>query len=165
MRHRSVVPKTGLAALALLVGACGGGGGVGDDLDKVKGGGGNNAIGQATTTAAPATTAAPVATTAKAVTATTRAAQPNATFTIQDDTKGQYIEPLSHSVSAGSLVRFTNEDDIGHQITGKIGSTQAFQSPLIPPGGNYDVRPTTRGTIEIIDEQRTYAQGVTLTVR
>ena len=39
-----------------------------------------------------------------------------------------------------------------------------FQTPLIAPNSSADVRPTTRGTIELVDEQRTYAQGVTLTV-
>jgi plastocyanin len=164
MQYRSVVRVAAVVALAAVAGACGSGGGVGGGLNKVKGGGGTNALGQATTTAPP-TTAAPVVTTApKAAPTTTRPEQPAAVYTIQSDTKGQYIDPLSHSVTAGSLVRFTNSDTIGHQISGKLNGATVFTTPLIAPGASADVRATVRGTLDIVDEQRTYAQGVTLTV-
>src|SRR5205085_841530 len=123
MQHRTVgLRAAALIALAALVGACGGGGGVGGDLGKVKGGGGTNALGQATTTAPPTTAAvaAHVTTAPKTSVMTARAEQPAAVYTIQSDTKGQYIEPLSLSVTAGALVRFTNSDTIAHQITGKL---------------------------------------------
>src|ERR1051325_1018606 len=105
MRHRFVVRVVAVAACALFAAACGGGKGVGGDLDR-KGlnGGGNNAIGQATTTLAPTTVPA-VTTTPKSGPTTTRAVTPSASYTINDDNKGQYIEPLTHQVSAGALVR------------------------------------------------------------
>jgi plastocyanin len=151
-------------AFALLAGACGGGGGVGGDLKVDKSQGGSGAIGQATTTtAAVTTTTAPTARTT-APTPTT-VATPSAVYTIQNDTKGQYIDPLSHSVRAGQLVRFVNQDgEKAHQITLKLGGANAMQSPLIATGGTWDIRPTTRGTYDIVDEQRPYAQGATLTV-
>lgn len=165
--QRLIYRTAAVLVLAMVAGACGGGGGVGKDIDIKKGEGGKGAIGQATTTtvspaAAVATTKAP-ATTAKPT--PTTAAVPAAIFKIQDDTKGQYIDPLSHSVRAGSLVRFTNEDDTAHTITGKIGSQVVMgPSPSIAPGASWDVRPTVKGTYDIVDEQRPYAAGVTLTV-
>ena len=165
MRNRFVVRAAAVVALALLAGACGNGGSVGSGLNK-KGlnGSGSGAIGQATTTAPPTTAAAAATTAPKAGPTTTRAVQPSAVYTIQSDTKGQYIDPLTHTVTAGSLVRFTNSDSIAHQISGKINDQQVFRTALIAPGASADIRPTTRGTIDLIDEQRTYAQGVTLTV-
>ena len=166
-RHR-IRFSVALFALAAIAGGCGGGGGVGGGLKDVKGGNKNGAIGQATTTVAPATTAPPVATTAKKAVATTAPpapATPSATYVIQSDTKGQYIEPLSHSVRVGALVRFTNQDTIPHVIEGRISDRTALgPSPSIAPGANWDVRPTVAGTYDIVDQQRTYAQGVTLTV-
>lgn len=160
-----------LVALALVAGACGGGGEVGGDLKVGKGNGNKNgAIGQATTTVAPTVTAPPAAaatTTIKSAAPTTSAppATPVAVYVIQSDTKGQYIEPLSHSVRVGALVRFTNQDTIPHVIDGRIGDkTVLGPSPTIAPGANWDVRPKTLGTYDIVDQQRTYAQGVTLTV-
>jgi plastocyanin len=144
--------------------ACGGGKEIGGDL-KADGSkqGGSGAIGQATTTtAAPVvTTAAPAATIKPTV---TTASQPSAVFAVQDDTKGQYIEPLHHSVRAASLVRFTNTDDTPHTINLKIGATSVYKSPTMAPGGTWDVRPTTKGNYDIVDEERTYAVGATLTV-
>ncbi len=167
MQHRRIRFSVALFALAAVAGACGGGGGVGGGLKDVKGGNKNGAIGQATTTVAPATTV-PVATTAKKAVATTAppaAATPSATYIIQSDTKGQYIEPLSHTVRVGALVRFTNQDTIPHVIEGRISDRTALgPSPSIAPGANWDVRPTVAGTYDIVDQQRTYAQGVTLTV-
>ncbi len=165
MQYRFIVRVAGVLALATFAGACGGGGGVGGDLDKEGlDGKGSGAIGQATTTVAPTTAPAAVTTAPKAPATTARPAQPNAIYTINSDTKGQYIDPLSHTVSAGALVRFNNADSIGHQITGKINGAQVFTTPVIPPGGHADIRATTRGRIDLVDEQRTYAQGVTLTV-
>lgn len=156
-----LVAAVGLTALTA---ACGGGGGVGGDLESVKDGGNEGAIGQATTTTVAAVTTLPP-TTVKA-TVTTVPAQPNAVFTINNDTKGQYIEPLQHAVGAGALVRFVNADDKAHVISGKLnGQTVLGPSPSIAPGASWDVKPTVRGTYDIVDEQRTYAQGVTLTVR
>jgi plastocyanin len=153
-----------ILTIALLAGACGGGGGVGGDLKVKKGQGGSGAIQQATTTTLPTTTTgAHTATTAGA--ATTVPQQPSAVYNIQNDTKGQYIDPLSHSVRAGSLVRFVNQDsEKPHQITLKLGGAIAMQSPMIATGGTWDVKPTARGTYDIVDEQRPYAQGATLTV-
>jgi plastocyanin len=168
MQFRSYVRFAAAAgALALVSAACGGGGGVGGDLKDVNGGNKNGAIGQATTTAAPVTTAAPTVTTAKKNAPTTAAvaATPEATYIIQSDTKGQYIEPLSHTVRVGALVRFTNQDSIPHVIDGRMNDRPVLgPSPSIAPGSSWDVRPTTAGTYDIVDEQRTYAQGVTLTV-
>lgn len=165
-QHRSIRLATALVVLALIATACGGGGGVGKGL-KVngKGQGGPGAIGnETTTTAAPATTIKPTATTARP-TATT-AAVPSAVYKIQSDTQGQYIDPLSHNARAGSLVRFTNVDSSfpSHTITLKMGGAIVLQSPPIANGANWDVRPTTRGTYDIVDEQRTYAVGATLSV-
>lgn len=168
MQRRVLTLVTAVVAATLLLSACGGGGGVGGDLGKVKGEGGKGAIGQATTTAPPVTAPVTTVTTAKAAAPTTAkpvAAAPSATYTINNDTKGQYIEPLSHTVRAGQLVRFTNADDKAHVILGKSGDTVVMgPSPSIPPGGQWDVKPTAVGTYDIVDEQRTYAQGVTLTV-
>jgi hypothetical protein len=153
-----------VVALALLAGACGGGGGVGSGLKANGKQKGEGAIGQATTTTAAVviTTAPP--TTAKPNTPTT-VPVPSAVFTINSDTKGQYIEPLSHTVRATQLVRFHNADTIAHVIDGKIGSTIVMgPSPSIAPNADWDVRPTVRGTYDIVDEQRPYAAGVTLTV-
>ncbi|HVV37096.1 MAG TPA: hypothetical protein VHC63_10875 [Acidimicrobiales bacterium] len=160
IRHASAV-----LALALLAGACGGGGGVGQGLKANGKQGGEGAIGQATTTTAVVvvTTAAPTVTTAKPT--VTTVAVPSAVYTINSDTNGQYIEPLSHGVRAGSLVRFHNADSIAHVIDGKIGGTVVMgPSPSIAPNTDWDVRPTVRGTYDIVDEQRPYAAGVTLTV-
>jgi hypothetical protein len=153
-----------VVALALLAGACGGGGGVGEGLQKGKGGqGGEGAIGQATTTTAPVVITTVPATTVKPT--VTTIATPSAVFTINSDTKGQYIEPLNHSVRANQLVRFHNADTIAHVIDGKIGSTVVMgPSPSIAPGADWDVRPNVRGTYDIVDEQRPYAAGVQLTV-
>ncbi|MEY2398684.1 MAG: hypothetical protein QOJ00_1858 [Actinomycetota bacterium] len=170
MHHVRIRLVVTLLALALFAGACGGGGGVGNGLKDVKGGNKNGAIGQATTTVpAPVTTAAPAVTTtikkAAPTTAKPVAATPEATYMIQSDTKGQYIEPLSHTVRAGALVRFTNQDTIPHVIEGRINDKAVMgPSPSIAPGANWDVRPTVAGTYDIVDQQRTYAQGVTLTV-
>ena len=168
MPHQRIRFSIALLSLAFIAGACGGGGGVGGGLKDVKGGNKNGAIGQATTTVAPVTTAAPVATTVKKPVATTAppaAATPEAVYIIQSDTKGQYIEPLSHAVRAGALVRFTNQDNIPHVIEGRINDKIVLgPSPSIAPGANWDVRPAAAGTYDIVDEQRTYAQGVTLTV-
>lgn len=168
MRNTYVRLALAFVALTLVTAACGGGNEVGGGLKADGTGGGSGAIGQATTSTTAAvvvTTAAPKAvTTAKPATATT-AAVPAVMFRIQDDTKGQYIEPLSNAVRAGALVRFVNEDDTPHQITGKIGSSVVMgPSPMIAPGGSWDVRPSARGTYDIIDEQRPYAAGVTLSV-
>jgi plastocyanin len=153
-----------IVALALLAGACGGGGGVGGDLKVKKGEGGTGAIAQATTTTLAATTTTGRTTRTTAAVPTT-VAQPSAVYTIQNDTKGQYIDPLSHSVRSGSLVRFVNQDsEKAHQITLRLQGAAPIQSPLIASGGNWDVRPTARGTYDIVDEQRPYAQGATLTV-
>jgi plastocyanin len=161
--QRLVTRTAAVLALAMVAGACGGGGGVGKDLDLKKGEGGSGAIRQASTTTVAVVTTVKTATTLKP-TATTNVV-PNAIYRIQDDAKGQYIDPLSHAVRAGSLVRFTNEDDTPHTITGKIGSTVVMgPSPSIAPGTSWDVRPMTKGTYDIIDEQRPYAAGVTLTV-
>ena len=165
MQVRNIRLAIAVVALALISAACGGGNEVGGGL-KADGSkqGGANAIGQATTTTAKVTTStAPTATTAKPV--PTTAAVPAAIFKIQDDNKGQYIDPLHNTVRAGALVRFVNEDDTPHVITGKIsGSVVMGPSPSIAPGGQWDVRPTVRGTYDIVDEARTYAVGVTLTV-
>jgi hypothetical protein len=164
MQYRSIRLGALAFALLLLAGACGGGGGVGEGLKANGKGNGQNAIGQSTTTTAAVviTTAPP--TTAKANTPTTAAA-PSAVYTINSDTKGQYIEPLTHTVRANSLVRFHNADTIPHVIDGKIGSTVVMgPSPSIAPGADWDVRPNVRGTYDIVDEQRPYAAGVTLTV-
>lgn len=154
----------GVAVLGLVTAACGGGNEIGGDLKADGSQGGSGAIGQATTTTAPSVaTTAPTATTAKP-TATT-VPVPSAVYKIQDDNKGQYIEPLHHSVRAGALVRFVNEDDTPHTISGTIGSSVAMgPSPSIPPGGTWDVRPTVRGRYDIVDAERTYAVGATLTV-
>ena len=164
--HRFIRLAIALFALAALTAACGGKTKIGEGL-KADGTpqGGQGAIQQATTTTAPiVVTTAPVTTT-KANTPTT-AAQPSVIFKIQDDNKGQYIDPLRHTVRAGQLVRFVNEDDSAHTISGKIGSTLVMgPSPSIAPGGTWDVRPTVKGTYDIVDEQRPYAAGVTLTVQ
>ena len=168
MQHRFIRWGAVVIALALVTAACGGDNKIGEGLDADGNPqGGSGAIGQATTTtvAAVTTTArgAAAATTAKPT--PTTVAQPSAIYRIQDDNKGQYIEPLEHAVRAGSLVRFVNEDDTPHTITGKIGSTVVMgPSPSIAPGGVWDVRPGARGTYDIVDEQRPYAQGVTLRV-
>lgn len=167
MQHRGIGRAALLVALALFAGACGGGGGVGKDLKVDKNGqSGEGALGRATTTlpAVVQTTAAPTATTAKPT--PTTVATPVATFTIQSDSKGQYIEPLNHAVRQGQLVRFINQDTITHVIDGKIGNTVVMgPSPSIAPnGGIWDVRPTVKGTYDIVDEQRPYAAGVQLTV-
>lgn len=165
MRSTFVRLALAVSAAALLTAACGGGNEVGGDLKADGSQTGSGAIGQATTTtaAAPVTTAAPTATTAKPV--ATTAVVPNVIFKIQDDTKGQYIDPLHNAVRAGGLVRFVNEDDTPHVISGKIGSSVVMgPSPSIAPGGTWDVRPTAKGTYDIIDEARPYAAGVTLTV-
>lgn len=165
MRSTFVRLALAVSAIALVTAACGGGSEVGGDLKADGNQTGSGAIGQATTTSepAPVTTAAPTATTAKPT--VTTAAVPNVIFKIQDDTKGQYIDPLHNAVRAGALVRFVNEDDTPHVITGKIGSTVVMgPSPSIAPGGSWDIRPSTKGTYDIIDEQRPYAAGVTLTV-
>ena len=164
MQFRYVRRAAVVVALALLAGACGGGGGVGEGL-KADGKQKEGAIGQATTTtAAVVITTAPPTTAAKTNTPTT-AAVPSAVYTINSDTKGQYIEPLSHTVRAGQLVRFHNADTIAHVIDGKIGSTVVMgPSPSIAPGADWDVRPTVKGTYDIVDEQRPYAAGVQLTV-
>lgn len=165
---RSIHARLALAmgALALITAACGGGNEVGGGLKADGSQGGAGAIGQATTTTAfvaPVTTAAPVATTVKPT--VTTVVTPAAIFKIQDDTKGQYIDPLRHAVRAGQLVRFVNEDDTPHTITGKIGSSVVMgPSPAIAPGASWDVRPTAKGTYDIVDDQRPYAAGVTLTV-
>jgi plastocyanin len=153
-----------ILALALLAGACGGGGGVGGDLKVKKGQGGSGAIQQATTTTlAATTTTGRTATTA--ATATTVAQQPSAVYNIQNDTQGQYIDPLSHSVRAGSLVRFVNKDpEKAHQITLKLNGAPVMQSPMIASGGAWDIKPTARGEYKIVDEQRPYAEGASLTV-
>lgn len=165
MQYRNIRTATAVVALALVAGACGSGGGVGQGLKANGKQGGEGAIGQATTTtAAPVvTTAKPTATTAKPT--PTTAAAPAAVFTINSDTKGQYIEPLNHTVRANSVVRFHNADTIPHVIDGKIGSTVVMgPSPSIAPNGDWDVRPTVRGTYDIVDENRPYAAGVQLTV-
>jgi plastocyanin len=164
-QRRSIRFAAVLVVLAFLAGACGGGGGVGKGL-KVngKGQGGQGAIGnETTTTVAAATTLKPVTTLRPTV---TTAAVPSAIYKIQSDTQGQYIDPLSHNARAGSLVRFTNADASfpSHTITLKMGGVTVLQSPPIANGANWDVRPTTRGTYDIVDEQRTYAVGATLTV-
>jgi plastocyanin len=155
-----------LAAFALVATACGGGNKVGEGL-KANGQpqGGSGAIGQATTT-----TTAPSAVTTVPKTATTvkptvtTVATPKVIFKVQDDNKGQYIEPLHNGVRAGELVRFVNEDDTPHTINLKIGSSSIAKSPVIAPGGTWDLRPTTKGNYDIVDEDRTYAVGATLTV-
>ena len=165
MQHRNIRLGMALVALVVLTAACGGGNSVGGGLkaDGTKQGGAN-AIGQATTTTLkPTTTLAPSATTAKPVATTVPV--PAAIFKIQDDSKGQYIDPLRNGVHAGALVRFINDDNIPHVIDGKIGSSVVMgPSPAIPPGGQWDVHPTVKGTYDIIDEARPYAAGVTLTV-
>jgi plastocyanin len=166
MQHRPIRMAVALVALACLTAACGGGNKIGEGLEadgELQGGEG--AIGQRTTTTAPApvTTAAATATTVKP-TATTVAA-PSVIFKIQDDNKGQYIEPLHNGARAGSLVRFVNEDDTPHTITLKAGGTVVGPSPTIAPGGGtWDVRPTAKGTYDIVDNERTYAVGATLTI-
>ncbi len=167
-QHRSVRAMVVVAAVfALVFAACGGDNEVGGGLKADGSQGGDGAIRDATTTTAVkvATTVPPAAaaTTTVKPTATTVAA-PNAVFKIQDDSKGQYIEPLNHSVRSGALVRFVNEDDTPHTINLKMGSTSLHKSPVIPPGGQWDVRPTTKGAYDVVDEDRTYAAGVTLTV-
>lgn len=165
MQSRVVRITLVVAALGLLSAACGDKNEVGSGLEADgKGQGGSGAIGQAAiTTLAPTTTAAPTVTTAKPV--ATTVVVPTAIFKIQDDTKGQYIEPLSNAVRAGSLVRFVNEDDTPHTITGKMGGQVVMgPSPSIAPGGTWDVKPTVKGTYDIVDEARPYAAGVTLTV-
>ena len=163
MQFRRIRIVLAVTALAVVTAACGGDKEIGGDLEADGSQGGGNAIGQATTTtAAPVTTAAPTATTAKP-TATTVAA-PSAIFKIQDDTKGQYVDPLHHTVRAGSLVRFVNEDDSAHTIELRMGSTALHKSPAIAPGGSWDVRPGAKGTYDVIDTDRTYAAGITLTV-
>jgi plastocyanin len=163
MQHRSIRLAAAAFALALVLAACGGDDEIGSGLKADGSQGGDGAIRDATTTTAvKVSTTVPSATTVKP-TATT-AAVPNAIFKIQDDNKGQYIEPLHHAVRSGALVRFVNEDDSAHTINLKIGSTSVHKSPVIPPGGLWDVRPTTKGTYDVVDEDRTYAAGVTLTV-
>ncbi|MEY2417480.1 MAG: hypothetical protein QOG90_160 [Actinomycetota bacterium] len=165
MHHRLIRRAIPVIALALVAGACGGGGGVGSGLKAKDKQNGEGAIGQATTTTAGVviTTAPP--TTAAAKAAPTTVPVPAAVYTINSDTKGQYIEPLSHTVRATQLVRFHNADTIAHVIDGKIGSTVVMgPSPSIAAGADWDVRPTVRGTYDIVDEQRPYAAGVTLTV-
>ncbi|MBA2608392.1 MAG: hypothetical protein H0U92_05615 [Actinobacteria bacterium] len=172
MQRHVITRVITVVAAALVLVACGGGGGVGGDLGDVKKGeGGKGAIGQATTTAPPVTAAVTTVTTAAAAkaapvtTAKPAPVAPTATYTINNDTKGQYIEPLSHSVRAGQIVRFVNSDDKPHVIVGKIGGTVVLgPSPSIEPGGQWDVKPTVVGTYDLVDEQRPYAQGVTLTV-
>jgi hypothetical protein len=163
MQYRIIRRVAVSVTLLLLAGACGGGGGVGEGL-KADGKQKEGAIGQATTTtAAVVITTVPPTTAAKAT--PTTAAMPSAVYTINSDTKGQYIEPLTHTVRANSLVRFHNADTIPHVIDGKIGSTVVMgPSPSIAPGADWDVRPNVRGTYDIVDEQRPYAAGVTLTV-
>jgi plastocyanin len=124
--------------------------------------GGANAIGQATTTTVPVVITTAPATTLKNT--PTTVAIPTAIYKIQDDNKGQYIDPLSHSVKVNSLVRFVNEDDTAHTITLKVGSQAIYNSPTIAPGGTWDLRPTARGTFDIVDNERTYAVGATLAV-
>lgn len=166
MQHRPIRLMAALFALALVTAACGGDNEVGGDLKADGSQGGDGAIRDATTTTAVkvATTVPPAAAATTAKPTATTVAAPSAVFKIQDDTKGQYIEPLNHSVRSGALVRFVNEDDSAHTINLKVGGTSFHKSPAIPPGGQWDVRPTAKGTYDVVDEDRTYAAGVTLTV-
>jgi hypothetical protein len=162
MKYRSVRLGIALVALALITAACGGGEEIGSGLKADGEKQGRGAIEQATTTTVPVVVTTVAPTTIKNT--PTTVAVPVATYKIQDDNKGQYIDPLHHSVRVNSLVRFVNEDDIAHQIILRVGSTAVYTSPMIPVGGNWDLRPTAKGRFDIVDEQRTYAVGATLTV-
>lgn len=170
--QRVVRPALALFALSLLVGACGGGGGVGGGLKADGTSGSEGAIGQATTSTAPPTTAAPVTTAPPKAAPTTAPVPPCHIVYINNDDKGRYFEPADNpelnsiDCTAGRFIRFTNRDDdprraTGHSLHSEPASPQ-FTTPLIPPNGSYDVKVTVRGTYSVKDDQRPYAD---LTVR
>jgi plastocyanin len=130
-------------------------------------GGGNAAIRDTTTTAAPVTTAPPttkapattqkpVATTQKPV-ATTQQAQVAITIGIYSDTSGKnQFEPRQAGVQRGSTVRWQNFDTTPRSVEDSNG---AFKSPMIPPGGTWDFKATTAGKFNYSDGTRPYAVG------
>jgi hypothetical protein len=159
-----------LAALALVAGACGGGGGVGEGLKADGKGNGQNAIGQETTT-----TAAPIVTTTTATTAkptvTTAKPPPCHTVTINNDTKGASFADENNNnninCSAGRYILFINKDDDPTHPYHKLYTEPAnpeLTSPELRYNQQWEAKVTRRGTFTLKDTERPYAQSFTVTV-
>lgn len=171
MRARRVLLACVVAGLTL-AGACGGSEKVGDDLGVGKGGPTTSAcrLGECTTTTAPPTTtttakaAAPpttrpalvATTTTAAVQATTTSRPPSAPFVIriQPDSAGNHFAPSQAAVVRGTVVRFTNVDEVPRSVEADDGS---FSSPSIPPGGTFDYVAAAPGRFPYHDGTRPYA--------
>ena len=166
MQHRFLTRVVVLAALVSLVGACGGGKGVGSGLKDVDGEG-VGAIDQTTITTSAPTTQAPTATTAK--TTPTTVVTPAVAFSIYPDTAQghHFIEPLQPpSVRVNQLIRFTNQGATNPVpvITLTLDGAKAAESSPLGPNAVYDIRLTRPGTYQVTDSARPYATGISLTV-
>jgi plastocyanin len=153
---------TVLAVVALAVGAaaCSSDNKVGEGLNTdVKGG--TNRLGEATTTTAPpVTTAAPatapkaVVTTAKPPVTAAKAAPAAPALVIKIQQSSPQFDPALGAVRTGQIVRWQNADSQPRSVEADNG---AFRSPMIPPGGTFDLKAPAPGSYNYHDGTRPYA--------
>lgn len=167
-----------IAVLALLAAACGESNKVGDESTLNFQDQANNRLGATTTTTAAATTtlpgegtgpgkaglaaptttttAAPTTTTAPPTTTTTARATPVTAIAINSDGGTSQFEPSQAAAYVGAIFRWTNTDTVPRSVEADDGS---FASPMIPPGGTFELKATKAGTFNYHDGTRPYAVG------
>ncbi len=155
------IPMLLFVVLALVAGgACSSDNKVGEGLDTDLEGGGNTRLGETTTTVAPVTTA-PVATTAKPVATTppraaavTTAPPAAPAIVVKIQSASPQFDPALAAVRSGATVRWQNTDSQPRSVEADNGS---FKSPLIPPGGTFDLKAPGPGTYNYHDGTRPFA--------